>query len=223
MALTLSSHVLSDTVMTAVRTGVTSFRSANKDLQQLLLRVAQGTEGVRLPVFTPGVPDVLRGGSGLHGHKSAGWRLAAATGGAAIAADIHTLARGGPRPLQEGTPRVACVRQGPHIARMLQAIAALAQPARAAQFSATPYVPYLLIMPDLYTEALWLLPQKLHLAPPVVFPYYTLIKRLRVLTPHSESEFIARLRPTAEKWMSFPKPRFTGHESDAAYDASSGR
>ena len=137
--------------------------------------------------------------------KPAGWRIATAAPDTDIAGDVHMLARRGSKPLPEGTPRLACIRKGPHITRMLQAIAALEKPADASPVPAKPYTLNLLIMPDLFTEALWLLPNGLPLEPPVVIPYYTLIKDLYVMTPYSEADFIALLRPIAEKWQSFAR------------------
>lgn len=61
------------------------------------------------------------------------------------------LARRGALP--EGTPRLACIRKGPHIARMLEAITALDKPADASPVPAKSYTLNLL-MPDLFTEAL---------------------------------------------------------------------
>ena len=47
------------------------------------------------------------------------------------------------------------------------------------------------------------MPDGLPLEPSVVIPYYTLIKGLHVMTPYSEADFIATLRPITEKWRSF--------------------
>jgi hypothetical protein len=197
---------LPDNVMAAVETGLPSFGSAGAALQKLFLDAARAKGGVR--VFSPGVADVLPGGRGLNrSDEPAGWRIATATPDTDIAGDVHMLARRGSEPLPEGTPRLACVRKGPHITRMLAAIAALEKGADASPAPAKQYKLNLLFMPDLFTEALWLLPTDPPLEPAVVIPYYTLIKDLYVMTAYSEADFIKRVRPIAEKWRSFAQKR----------------
>jgi len=201
MTFTPITQVITVDVKKALQDGVPSFRSfrsADPVLQQALLQATQG-----LKVFTLGIPDVLSGGGGLQAAKLSGWRIAVADGGAAIAGDIYTMARGGKQPLPEGSPRLACIRQGQEVTNMLQTIADLSAPALAGQLPAEPFNVQLLIMPGLYTDALWLRPQNPGPTPSFIVPFHTLVDNVHLNYAYTEQDIIALLRPIAEKWMSY--------------------
>jgi hypothetical protein len=193
-------------VKKALQDGLPSFRAFNSTdatLRQTLLQATQGQQ-----VFTIGVPDVLSGGKGLQGAKLSGWRVAVGNPGAAIAADIYMLERGGKYPLPNGVARLACIRQGPPIEQMLQTITSITAPVLAAQLPAEPFNVQLLIMPGLFTEALWLQPQTAGPTPSFIVPFHTLVGGLQLNYAYTEQQLIPLLRPIAETWVSY-KPRLS--------------
>ena len=201
MAFTPITQVITVDVRKALLDGVPAFRSfssAEPALQQALLQATQGFQ-----VFTLTIPDVLSTGAGLKGAQLSGWRVAVANGGAAIAGDVYTMARGGTQPLPAGAPRLACIRQGQEVTNMLQTIADLSAPALAGQLPAEPFNVQLLIMPGLYTDALWLQPQNSGTTPSYIVPFHTLVANVHVNYAYTEEDIIALLRPIAEKWMSY--------------------
>jgi hypothetical protein len=200
MAFTPITQVITVDVKKALLDGVPAFRSftsAEPALQQALLQATQGFQ-----VFTLTIPDVLPTGAGLKGAQLSGWRIAVANGGAAIAGDVYTMARGGKQPLPAGAPRLACIRQGQEVTNMLQTIADLSAPTLADQLPAEPFNVQLLIMPGLYTDALWLQPQT-GTTPSYIVPFHTLVANVRLNYAYIEQDIIALLRPIAEKWMSY--------------------
>jgi|HubBroStandDraft_6_1064221.scaffolds.fasta_scaffold97109_2 hypothetical protein len=187
-------------VKKALQDGLPSFRSFNSAdaiMRQTLLQETHGQT-----VFTLGVPDVLSGGKGLSGAKSSGWRVAVSNGGAAIAADIYTMERGGKYPLPVGAPRLACIRQGPEVDNMLQTITSITAPSLAGQLPAEPFNVQLLIMPGLFTDALLLQPQNSGSTASFIIPFHTLVGNVHLNYAYTEQELIALLRPIAEKWIS---------------------
>jgi hypothetical protein len=173
-----------------------SFRFADPVMQRTLFDSQQA-----LQVFTIGVPDVLPGGDGLKGAKAAGWRIAASAAGTALAGDIYTLGTGGKKPIREGTPRLACVRQGAEIDTMLRAIAALSARPFTDRLRAEAFQLRLLVFPGLFTEALWLQPETPGSPNAFIVPYHTLVENVRAMSAYSERELIELLRPVAEKWQ----------------------
>ena len=114
------------------------------------------------------------------------------------------LERGGKYPLPNGAPRVACIRQGPQIDNMLQTITSITAPAMAAQLPAEPFTVQLLIMPGLFTEALWLQPQ--NPGSSFIVPFHTLVDNVQLNYAYTEQQLIPLLRPVAEKWVSYKPP-----------------
>jgi hypothetical protein len=191
-------------VKKALQDGLPAFRpfkSADAILRQTLLQATHGQT-----VSTLGVPDVLSGGKGLNGAKSAGWRVAVSNRGAAVAADIYTMQRGGKYPLPDGAPRLACIRQGPEVDNMLQTITSITAPSLAGQLPAEPFNVQLLIMPGLFTDALLLQPQNPGSTAPFIIPFHTLVGNVRLNYAYTEQELIALLRPIAEEWASYKSP-----------------
>jgi hypothetical protein len=200
MALVPIQPTIPDAVTIALRRDLPSFqsfRSADPPMRQLLLGARQG-----LPAFTMGVPDVLMGGAGIKGAQASGWRVAVRAGATALAADIYSMARGGKNNLDRGTPRLACIRQGAEVVTLLQAIAALSAPPLADQLPSGPCEIRLLVMPGLFTDALWVKPQNPGL-PDAFVPFYTLVENITVKSPYSEQDLIVLLRPVAEKWTAY--------------------
>lgn len=213
MALTPNQAVVPDDVKKALHDylpAFKSFESANKELQDALLQAGQG-----LKVFTMGVPDVLTGGKGLAGAKLSGWRIATGNTAGALAADIYTMptTSGSPVPT---APRLACVRTGPEIQNMLQAITDLTKPPLSQQLPAAVFDVHALIMPGLYTDALWLQPTDPSSATSYIVPFQTLVDGVTPQYAYTEDELIAHLRPIAEKWVSYkPKTPYINRSGQA--------
>lgn len=203
MALDFVKPIFPDDVKLALLYGVSSFRSVDSASRQTLVAAAQGFLGERIGVFTLGVPDVLPDGAGLRGAAPSGWRVAAGSGKTAMAADVYTVARGGPHPLPADTPRLACVRKGAEVERMLRAIAALSAPPLVDHLPNQPLILHLLSLPGLFTEALWLQPQGGTATGSIVIPFYTLIENFPLLTPYSEQEFVSYVQPVAQYWQQY--------------------
>src|SRR5258708_5628631 len=104
MSLTFES--LPDTVKAVFTSAALQrFDSLDSDARSLLLDAAD--KGVRL--------EVVDGDS-----NSLGWRIATWAGASAVAADVYLMKRGEVDGfVGTNEPRIACVRQGIHIARML--------------------------------------------------------------------------------------------------------
>jgi hypothetical protein len=166
-------------------------------MRQLLSGARQG-----LPAFTMGVPDVLMGGAGIKGARASGWRVAVSAGATALAADIYSMARGGKNSLDAGIPRLACIRQGAEVVTLLEAIAALSAPPLADQLPPGPCELRLLVLPGLFTDALWVQPQDPG-SPGAFVPFYTLIENIYVKSVYREQDLILLLRPVAEKWTAY--------------------
>ena len=185
-------------ILDALQVGLPSFRSfqsADSAMRDKLLESKQG-----LQVLVMGVPEVLPGGAGLKGARESGWRIIVSNGEDAIAADIYTTARGGDRPLREGSARVASIRQGEQVHTILKAIATLpAQPPNS-RLPLEAFHVALLIMPGLFTDALLLRPQDPASSPPFIVPYHTLVDGIELNRVYAEQELIAQLRPVAQKW-----------------------
>jgi len=190
-------------VENAVKNGLASFLKTSDPAWQPLLNAAAGTGGERLGVFTLGASAVLAGGSFLTRARFGGWRIAAGAGGSAAAADIYTMERKGPVPIPEGEPRLACVRIGPQIGNLLRAIEVVPAAAAGEPQMSGAYKLHLVLMPQLFTEALYLEsenPSAAHW----VFPYYTLIrKNLSVRTLYTEATFVDKVGPVARKQVGF--------------------
>ena len=197
MALTPIQPTLPDAVVFALRRDLHSFQSADQLMREMLLGARRG-----LQVFTMGVPDVLVEGTGIKGAKVSGWRIAMSKGDTAVAADIYTMASVGDKPLSAGTPRLACIRQGAEIVTMLQAITALSAPPLADQLPPGPLGVRLLVMPGLFTDALWVRPENPD-SPDAFVPFYTLVEDIRLNWAYSEHDLIPLLRPVAEKWTAY--------------------
>lgn len=198
MPITITRPNPDNKVTNAVKTGLASFLKASDPAWQLLLNAAAGTGGERLGVFTLGASAVLAGGSLLTRAKFGGWRIAAGAGGSAAAADIYTMERKGPVPIPEGEPRLACVRIGPQIGNLLRAIEVVPAAAAGEPQMSGDYKLHLVLMPQLFSEALYLeseTPSSAHW----VFPYYTLIRNLSVRTLYAEATFVDKVRPVALK------------------------
>lgn len=201
MPLAPTPQVLTPDVKNALAAGLPSFRSADRSVQNALLDATHGFQ-----VFTMGVPDVLPSGGGLKAAKLSGWRIAVQMKGGAMAGDIYTMPRGGQQPLPSGGPRLACVRQGDQIEALLRAFAALTQAPLSSQLPAEPFDVHVLIMPGLYTDALWLEPQNPGSSESYLVPYHTRVDGVHLERAYTEKELIALLQPLAKKWKSY-KPR----------------
>ena len=192
-----------------------SFKSVDATTAAALLAVAQNPAlGHNIEVFTIGMQDVLPGGSGLAAATSAGWRLAAAISPNTIACDMYSVARGGSQPLPAGSRRLACVRTGAPVNKLLMAIDGLQQ--IDGQPPGTAFLIRLLIMPALFTDALWLLPLSLNLADSRLIAYDTLVEGYEPGTQYSPPDFIQPLVQVAEYWKhnsiaSLDQPPHTGH------------
>jgi hypothetical protein len=203
-------------VKKALQDGLPSFESsAGPDLKETLERATQALE-----VFTLGIPDVLPSGVGMKAAKASGWRIGVSNRGAAIAADIYTMAGGGKVPLREGTPRLACIRRGPQVEIMLRAITTLTLLPMAGQLPSSPFNVSLLTMLGLYTDALWLRPKISGSTPSLIVPFHTLVDNIRLNHAYTEQELIALLRPIAEKWVSIKSKLSRANGARLPFDQS---
>jgi hypothetical protein len=199
----MTPDILPDEELNALRSDLPNFKSVDTATADKLIFAAQSpTLGHSVEVFTIGVPDILPGGNGLAAATSAGWRLAAAFGATTIACDMYTVARGGPQPLPQGTRRLACMRTGDQVNKLLIAIAGLQQ--IAGQPPATDFRIRLLIMPALFTDALWLLPMSLNTADSKLVAYDTLVDGITPGAQYSPADFIKLLVPVAQYWKDNP-------------------
>ena len=198
MALTPTSQVLTPDVKNALAAGLPSFRSADRSMQNALLDATHGFQ-----VFTMGVPDVLPNGAGLKGATLSGWRIAVQMKGVAMAGDIYTMPRGGNQPTDR--PRLACVRQGDQIEALLRTFAALTQAPLSSQLPTEPFNVHVLIMPGLFTDALWLEPQNPGSSQSYLVPYHTRVDGVHLERAYTENELIALLQPLAIKWKSYKR------------------
>jgi hypothetical protein len=201
----LTSQLLPIEELNALQRDLSSFKSVDATTADWLVSAAQNpASGYSTEVFTLGVPDILPGGGGLAAAMSGGWRLSGAYGTKPIACDMYTVARGGPQPLPQGSHRLACVRTGEPVNKLLTAIASLQQPG--AMPPDTPFLLRLLIMPALFTDALWLLPSSLDPASSRLIAYDTLIETFTPGTQYSPADFIQRLLPVAQYWQQYKPP-----------------
>jgi len=204
MALSPIMPTIPDDIRKTLLDGLPSFRSFNSTDAVLQGTLKQATQGLK--VVTTTVPDILSGGKGLGAAQPSGWRIAVSSRGAAIAADIYSMERGGKNPLPDGSHRLACIRQGPDVDNMLQTITSITAPSLAAQLPAEPFNVQLLIMPGLFTDALWLQPQNPGSTPSFIVPFHTLAGGVRLNYAYTEQQLIRLLRPIAEKWASYKQP-----------------
>ena len=160
------------------------FSSVDSDTRDRLIEAAEREAGVRLEVVDGADP----------GFRSLGWRIATWAGDSAVAADVFTLKREAPGFVQtQDQPRLACVRQGIHVARML-----LQVEDELRKHAGDPAdIPIsLLNSGEVLTEALLVGSAR------QVVAYYTLIRKNppplgEYLDPAQFAEFV---RPVAEAW-----------------------
>jgi hypothetical protein len=210
MAFEYAKYKLPPDVMQAAMDGLQFFDpyASSDSASQRELRAAIEGEGQVWQVFILTLPEVLKGGSGLKGASAGGWRIAAGSAPEVMAGDVYTgntVQRRYPYPLAAGTPRLACIRKGEEISKMLSAIQLLTQPPLVAKLPSQPFDLHLLLLPGLVTEALWLQPQDPAAGTSYVVPFNTLITNLEAGTAYSEDQFIQLLQPVAQKWVNFRK------------------
>jgi len=182
-----------------------TFNSASADLRRMLPESAQAG-GQALPVFTLKLADILDGGRGLEGAHPGGWRIAARSGDAVIAADIYAGSTGRSvysNDLQAGVIRLACVRTGAEILKMLNKIQQLSQPPLPNGIPEQPYYTRLLFLPGMVTDAVWLVPQDPAQKVSYIAPFNTLIKTFDTETVCDSARFIEIVRPLAEYWKQY--------------------
>jgi hypothetical protein len=179
------------------------FTDAGLVLQQALHSATSG-----LPVYSMDLGDVMSTGKGLSGAAQAGWRIVAKEGDETIAADIYTMARPGEYPLPAGSPRLACVRQSPEVLSLLTIMEDLQTPPLADRLPTSTSSLRLLILPGLFTEAFWIQPSDD--TAPMIVPYYTLVKGVKVGEPYSVKEFFNLLQSTAQVWVTPGMPPNSG-------------
>ncbi|GEM_PF-3023178 len=204
MSIQLLPQPLPGNVIQALGAGLPAFsRSANAAAQTKLMNVAQGgAGGSTFEVFTTGISGVLQGAPAGLPNQPAGWRVAARLSPVNLAADIYTVPRGGGSPVAAGAPRLACIRAGTVVRLLLEGILALHDQPVSGEFIAR-----LLILPGLFTEAIWLVPQPVDLTKSLFVPYHSLVRGLAPTTLYTPSQFFASLRPVAEYWRNQPRPR----------------
>jgi hypothetical protein len=196
-------------LVSAVEEGVrwfSSFVAAGADLQNALMDAARG-QGRVWHVLTLRLADVLEGGRGLIGARMGGWRASGRAGTGVIAGDLYTVntvERSLPYPVAAGAPRLACIRKGDEISKMLSTIDKLAVAPLVDQIPPQMYNLDLLLLPGLVTEVLWLQPQQAGAADWVV-PYNTLITGLQEGQLYSEDQFLQAVRPVARRWVAYRK------------------
>ncbi len=189
-----------------------SFTSADAHMQQMLQDSAQG-RGQAWQVFTLGLADVLDGGGGVDDAYPGGWRIAARSGDNVLAGDVYVRHTKQVNPttgknlfFPEGSPKLACIRPGEEMLKMLDTIQGLDnQPilCRDVPIPTQPYYLHLLLLPGLVTDALWLQPQNLAPNASYVIPFNTLITELDERKVYAGEDFIQIVRPVADKWKEY--------------------
>ncbi len=197
-----TSQILPAEELNAMKRDLQSFKSVASMVDSLVAAAQNTTLGHNIQVFTLGVQDIQPGGAGLAAATAAGWRLAASVGGQTIACDLYTVARGGSAPLDQGAPRLACVRAGAPVDRLMAAMTSMQQ--IDGQPANTEFTIRLLIMPALFTDALWLLPLNLDLDSSRLIAYDTLVEGLITDIQYSPTDFLNRLAPVAQYWKDHP-------------------
>ncbi len=163
---------------------------------------ARKPNGLRAKVYTIGISDVLSGWSTAASAQPAGWRVAVPTANGGLAGDLYTASRGGLHPLDEGTPRVACLRTGSQVSKLIDSVAQATvldgQPA------GTLFEIRLLIMPALFTDALWLVLPNLNTTDFRFVAYDTVIEGFQRGKQYALDAFLQMLLPVAQYWKSTP-------------------
>jgi hypothetical protein len=184
-----------------------SFNDAETPMQVKLHEAVQG-KGQAWQVFTMTLPDFLPGGKGFKAAIPGGWRVATGSGTQVIAGDLYTgntVARQYPYALPEGAPRLACIRAGDEISKLLSAMQQLTQPPLLTDLPSLLFNLHVLLLPGLVTEALWLQPWNPGAGSSYVVPFHTLIKTLETGKAYTEERFLQILQPVARKWDNFRK------------------
>lgn len=194
----------------ALLDGLTHFVSFQDDAAGLqdALRRAAAEEGQSSRVFTLNGGDLLESGKGLQAARLGGWRVAANSGSLVVAGDIYTgstVARRYPYPVPAGVPRLACIRTGDEISKLLYFMQQLSKPPFVDNWPAVPFNLHLLLLPGLVTDALWLEPVNQGSATSFVVPFLTRIRTLEVGRSYTEDSFRQIVQPVVKKWSNFQK------------------
>jgi hypothetical protein len=180
----------------AIKLRLSAFVKLDDPEYRLLSDAMDQSVGERLPVLNMGVDEAATGGPGLAGAKPAGWRVLAPSGNdAAVAADVYAT--------EQDRPWLVCVRSGPRISSILDAISRVPSALEKVFQTDQEFSLYLLLMPELFTDALLL---KSDHGVERVFPYFTRIPDLAVMQPYDEKEFLDRLHPFADARKRLPEP-----------------
>ena len=185
MAETPNPNLVPENVKTALRKGLVKFE-LKPDWQDLLLSAAEGNGGRRLKVYPLSHADA-RDKKALKDLDSFGWRIAVKTeDNSAIAADVYT------KDLIE--PRVACVRRGPHVVKLLDAVEAEIRRG-GTEVSQQEQGLRLIVSPALFTQALW----SEHAG--TVRPFQTLVTTISVEDRLDAADFLGRVSDLANQLL----------------------
>ena len=191
MAETLNPNLVPENVKTALRKGLVDF-DLDDALRNLLLNAAEGKVGQRLKVYPLSRADA-KDKKALKDLGSFGWRIAVKTeDNSAIAADVYT------KDLIE--PRVACVRRGPHVVKMLEAVEAEINGGRT-QLRDRELGLRLIVSPALFTQALW----SEHAG--TVRPFQTLVTTISVEDRLDAADFLGRVSDLANQLLKIKGPQ----------------
>ena len=184
MAETPNPNLVPENVKTALRKGLVKFE-LKPDWQDLLLSAAEGNGGRRLKVYPLSHADA-RDKKALKDLDSFGWRIAVRTKDSAIAADVYTK--------NLDKPRVACVRRGPHVVKLLDAVEAEIRRG-GTEVSQQEQGLRLIVSPALFTQALW----SEHAG--TVRPFQTLVTTISVDDSFDGQEFLGCLSDLANQLL----------------------
>ena len=185
MAESPNPNLVPENVKTALRKGLVDFELGDA-LRDLLLDAAEGKGGRRLKVCPLTQADA-RDKKALKDLDTFGWRIAVRTEDySAIAADVYT------KDLIE--PRVACVRRGPHVVKMLDAVEAEIRRG-GTEVPLQEQGLRLIVSPALFTQALWSQPAG------TVRPFQTLVTTISVGDSFDGQEFLGRLSDLANQLL----------------------